>query len=727
MNPSNAIELKHVLKSFNYEVEDKTKKSNIIVRNPTKTVVNNVINDVSLEIRKGDVLGVLGRNGSGKSTLLSLIARIMEPDSGTIERSGKVAAILELGMGFHADMSGRDNIYLKAELYGFSKKQIDQKIDSIIEYSGIAKYIDNPVRTYSSGMSARLAFSIMVNVDSEIILVDEVLSVGDYAFSSKAKQHFKQMADKGRTIVLVSHSLEMIESICNRVIWLENGSIIRDGNPKAICSEYQRTMYESPEIIVDLALNGVSEAQYRLAMLYKTGAVFDRDIGLYENWIKQAAIQGHVRAQVEYADYLLENGQLSDAIGLYQSAANKGDSEAKKKIATLNSSRDEITDLVLSAYSRYIQIDGSPMSLFYFADLLLKTSWTFQDYRRAFEYFLKSAEGGIPDAIHQVALMYRDGLGVSRDYSAMLHYLLRASELGFPASITLLADLFSQGRLIDKDEKKAFIYVEKAANLGIPSYMYRLAEYYRDGIGIDKDLKESERWFKRFSQSNIINHKVRALSYLRSILPSDRETYNKILNSTIDNALNSTLSELVSYSYLNGSSTYEYINKLATIASESNSDAMRRLGNYYYDGIGVEKDLEKAFMWYRRGAKFGDMSCVSRLGEMFRDGKGTPADLTEAIRNYLIAARLGNAGAVNSIVTLCESHPELGRDPVLEAIGILSSMAEGGNSDAMRRLGNYYYDGIGVEKDLEKAFMWYRRGAKFGDFYCIEKIKSLGL
>jgi ABC-2 type transport system ATP-binding protein len=183
----NAIELRNVNKSFT-----------IVKKNGKKLIkekkIHNVLNNITFDVPYGTVLGIIGRNGCGKSTLLSIIARIIEPDSGTVKINGKIASILELGMGFHSDLSGRDNIYLKGELYGFSKKIIDSKVEQIINYSELGEYIDNPVRTYSSGMVGRLAFSIMVNVDADIVLVDEVLSTGDVACAMKAEEHGKRMS-----------------------------------------------------------------------------------------------------------------------------------------------------------------------------------------------------------------------------------------------------------------------------------------------------------------------------------------------------------------------------------------------------------------------------------------------------------------------------------------------------------------------------------------------------
>jgi ABC-2 type transport system ATP-binding protein len=276
MEPDNAIEIRNVSKSFIIQVADDSKKT-VSGRTKIKKVKNKVLDDITLNIKKGDVLGILGRNGSGKSTFLSLLARIMEPDEGTISRSGKIAAILELGMGFHQDMTGRENIYIKGELYGFSKKEMDSKIEGIIDYSGVRMYIDNPVRTYSSGMIGRLAFAIMVNVESDIILVDEVLSVGDSSFSAKAMQHFNEMAESGKTVLIVSHNLGYVEQACNRVIWIENGKVALDGNPADVCAQYQNRINEDPEIILDLAQSGVPDAQYRLALMYRDGNYFQKD------------------------------------------------------------------------------------------------------------------------------------------------------------------------------------------------------------------------------------------------------------------------------------------------------------------------------------------------------------------------------------------------------------------------------------------------------------------
>lgn len=342
MDTKNAIELHDVTKTFKLDVEKNEGKESFFKRIQIQSIVKTVLDDVSLNIKKGEIVGILGRNGSGKSTLLSIITKIMEPEQGTIEINGKIAAILELGMGFHNDMSGRENIYLKGELYGFSKKQIDERIDKIIDYSDIREYIDNPVRTYSSGMTARLAFAIMVNVDSEILVVDEVLSVGDRAFSIKAREHFKKLATIGKTILFVSHQIEFIEQVCTRAVWLEKGKIIKDGPAKIICADFTKSMNNSLEILNDLAEAGVADSQYQSALYYRDGAEVEHNESLYQHWLHLAAEQGNIRAQVVWGDILYSKGKSEEAIEYYQSDANKGDSEARLKYSTYRECPNEL-------------------------------------------------------------------------------------------------------------------------------------------------------------------------------------------------------------------------------------------------------------------------------------------------------------------------------------------------------------------------------------------------
>ena len=207
-----------------------------------------VLQDISFSVKKGEALGIIGENGCGKSTMLKLLTGIMYPDGGTITMNGRVSALIELGAGFHPDMTGRENIYTNAAIFGLSRKEIDARLDDIIAFSELGAYIDNPVRTYSSGMYMRLAFSVAINVDADILLVDEILAVGDAAFQAKCFKRMNEIKENGATIVLVSHSLGQVEQICDRSIWINHGHIEMEGVPSVVHQAYLDVMLRhSPE------------------------------------------------------------------------------------------------------------------------------------------------------------------------------------------------------------------------------------------------------------------------------------------------------------------------------------------------------------------------------------------------------------------------------------------------------------------------------------------------
>jgi ABC-2 type transport system ATP-binding protein len=190
------------------------------------------LQDISLDIRSGETIGLIGPNGSGKSTLLKTIGGIIQPTRGQITRRGRLAALLELGAGFHPDLTGRDNVYLNAAILGLSRKQTDKYFDGIVDFSGIERFIDSQVKFYSSGMYVRLAFAVAVHVDPDVLLVDEVLSVGDEPFQRKCLDRIKTFQSEGRTIVLVTHALDQVVEMCQRAVVLENGRVALDGHPR---------------------------------------------------------------------------------------------------------------------------------------------------------------------------------------------------------------------------------------------------------------------------------------------------------------------------------------------------------------------------------------------------------------------------------------------------------------------------------------------------------------
>ena len=203
-----------------------------------KRETREVLKDVSLTIKNGEAVALIGVNGSGKSTLLKLMTKIIYPTKGEIITNGKLTSLLELGAGFHPDFSGRENIYFNASIFGLTKKQIDARLEEIIEFSELRDFIDNPVRTYSSGMFMRLAFAVAINVDADILLVDEILSVGDQHFQKKCLNKMKELKAQGKTMVFVTHSLGSARELCDRAVWLNKGRIQLDGDVNEVIDEY---------------------------------------------------------------------------------------------------------------------------------------------------------------------------------------------------------------------------------------------------------------------------------------------------------------------------------------------------------------------------------------------------------------------------------------------------------------------------------------------------------
>ena len=199
-----------------------------------------MLKDINLEVKKGESVALIGTNGSGKSTLLKLMTKIIYPNKGKITTNGKLTSLLELGAGFHDDFTGRENIYFNASIFGLTRKEIDSKIDEIIEFSELKEFIDNPVRTYSSGMYMRLAFSVAINVQAEILLIDEILAVGDHHFQEKCFKKLIDLKKAGKTIVIVTHDMTQVKKFCDRAVWLYEGEIKMDGKVDEVLEEYSK-------------------------------------------------------------------------------------------------------------------------------------------------------------------------------------------------------------------------------------------------------------------------------------------------------------------------------------------------------------------------------------------------------------------------------------------------------------------------------------------------------
>ena len=225
----NAIEVKNMSKDFKV-IYDKpnTLKERLVFWKKTKKEYRNVLKNININIKKGETVALVGTNGSGKSTLLKLMTKIIYPTKGSIKTNGKLTSLLELGAGFHPDFTGRENIYFNASIFGLTKTEIDKRINDIIEFSELGDFIDSPVRTYSSGMYMRLAFSVAINVDA----------VGDQHFQDKCFAKLEELKGSGKTIVIVSHSLDSVKKLCDRAVWIYNGEVRIDGKTDEVINEY---------------------------------------------------------------------------------------------------------------------------------------------------------------------------------------------------------------------------------------------------------------------------------------------------------------------------------------------------------------------------------------------------------------------------------------------------------------------------------------------------------
>jgi len=245
-NSQNVITVDNLSKRFTIPHDRSTtlKGAFINLFHNSGSEIFNALQDVSFEIKKGEFFGIIGKNGSGKSTLLKILAGIYSADVGHVKVHGRISPFLELGIGFNPELSGRDNVYLNATVLGLTKKQIDERFDAIVAFSELERFIDQKLKNYSSGMSVRLAFSVAIHANREILLMDEVLAVGDSNFQAKCIKEFEKYRDMGKTVILVSHDIDVVSEYCNRAMLLRNGKIQKIGDTKEVVEEYKRQNLE---------------------------------------------------------------------------------------------------------------------------------------------------------------------------------------------------------------------------------------------------------------------------------------------------------------------------------------------------------------------------------------------------------------------------------------------------------------------------------------------------
>lgn len=348
------------------------------------------LQNVSFDVRKGETIGIIGRNGSGKSTLLQMICGTTTPTSGEAKANGRIAALLELGAGFNPEFTGRENVYMNAAILGLSREETDARLDAILAFADIGDFVDQPVKVYSSGMYVRLAFSVAVNVDPQILIVDEALSVGDLAFQNKCILKIRELRAKGTTLLFVAHDLSIVQTMCDRVAWLQNGQMVMIGDAIPVCQEYYASMTGTPPVekpaestsIIPQKDTGlakfieiVHEGKYDPTPTYSVGDTIS--IGF--------ALQAHkdigrsvFTISIFRADGDWSIGQTSQEAGVYWNACKAGDILRGKVVLTPNC-------LAPGDYTIAIGANSEDLTVFYaLSDLSRKFSvrWNFPTWGR---------------------------------------------------------------------------------------------------------------------------------------------------------------------------------------------------------------------------------------------------------------------------------------------------------------------------------------------------------
>ncbi len=643
MDEETVISIKGLKKS--YRIIDPALPSGILRKN---YVSYPIFDGIDLEVKRGEIVGILGKNGCGKSTFLKLVSQILEPDEGTVEVRGKVASILELTMGFHGELSGRDNIILRSELYGIPRAEAIEHLDEVIAYSDLGVFIDNPVRTYSSGMRARLAFSVMINVDADIFLVDEALSTGDMAFAAKASEHLRDLVRAGKTVLFTSHSLSTIKRTCTRAVWINEHKLFMDGDPEAVCDAYSHAMMDSFEETLTQAEGGAPSAQYRLSTFYRDGIQTEKDPEERMRWLRAAALREHPQAMAELADILNSSDEQEDkdrALALYKDAADNGNFEAKRKYATLvGGTVYDIMELreLLKGFAK----SGYPYDLYNCGNLLYRSALSEKDYREAYGYLKTASDLGWVDADVTLYLLYRDGQGVERDIPKGIELLKSAALRGSSRAMTILGENYLNGKYVERDPAEAFNWFFRSASIGNPKSQYQVAVMYDTGLGVEKDPEKALEWFSRYSSTLLNDFRKDALDTIRARHVEEDKAPDlvKAASHTMDTRSMVTLAS----KYASGRGFKKNEGAAARLldrACIAGGTPRTRLAEMYLYGKGVEKDEKKAFEMLKSSVEFGDAEAMYKLAMLYKNGIGCEVDMEYYRVLMRMAAENGNRDA----------------------------------------------------------------------------------
>ncbi len=681
-------------------------KHAVVLKNVSKTyplkrkngpnTINTVLDDFSISIEKGEIVGIIGRNGCGKSTLLAIIAKITHPDSGEVHNYGKTAAILELGLGFHMDFSGRDNIYLTGELFGLTRKQIDEKIEKIIEYADLFDYIDNPVRTYSSGMKSRLAFSIIMNVDSDILLIDEVLSVGDAVFIQKAKNYFDNLVKSGKTILLVSHSLDAITNMCTRAIWIERGRIKKDGDPGTVCREYTTALSQDVNILEELAELNDPRSLYNLAMRYKE----DNNREKYQQFMKKSVEQNYTPALIDYSDYLIETGNIQEATLYLEELSRQNNTQARVKLAELKGGYAHFKTGILQQIRKRAECGSIPDMFKLCHEELRSQKWNL---RSEYEYWLeKAADAGHTAAQYRFGINRLEKTNNATETEKFIAIIKKSAEKYYLPALSFLSDCYSVGKYVEKDLGKASMLCEMAATWGhIPS-QYNIAYNYEHGIGVEENPTKAKKWYTIYTHS--INQSTHTLTKqnIEQIFKMDALQQKELIECCRyqnNFVATSNVIDVLSKQAEHYESDIEFcIETLKIMSIQGNSNATEKLGDLFFRGIGVEACSEYGFEWYQKAGIQGNYNSLKKVIEYYVKNNAE----IETIEKYI--HKCMPYCLTESILSLCELYWDAKTtDTDQKMIELLEEYEKLNEPKILLWLSRLYRTGRGVDKDLCKA------------------------
>ena len=654
MDKANSVEVKSMSKQF-------TVKYTTFYGGLAKSGTKSVLRGLSFNLKKGEVLGIVGKNGSGKSTLLKILSDIMNPDEGSISIDGKVASILELGMGFNPESSGRDNIRIKCSLYGMRDAEISDAMEDIVLFSELGEQIDHPLRTYSSGMVAKLAFAVLIHVKCDVLIIDEVLSVGDAGFNSKCRLAFENMRKSKKSIIMASHNLETLKDMCDRVMWIDEGECKEIGDPVTVCYHYESDLVDSFDTVMSRALAGDLVSLNRAAVMLRDGNGVDADSAKSIELFKKAADMGYADSQVELANILLMEGDRDGARELYAKASAAGSTVATSCLMTMDLDSDISEEFAKAVRAK--AETGNIRAMKLLADMYYNGVAVVRDRNEAFLWYLRSAQGGNAQSQFIVGTCYRDGIGIAKDAKKAVEWLSRSSNHGNIRACTELANMYRKGMGVDRDMKMCVEWFEEAARRGDSNSMNQLGTMFRDGAGVEKDKSMSDFWFTMFARQGRIGYEATFGDILRqsSVGQSQAACVKWYADASSRGSI--PASNALGQCYRDGgfvpADSSKAVEAYSISAGMMNPMGMYELAMLKLKGNGTPRDLSGAFDLMRRSADCGNMNAMLQVSQMYRDGVGTEVDIDMASHYLGLLSEMGNTGAMQMLSDLNRRSPFL--------------------------------------------------------------------